>query len=106
LGPIRRFPPYLLRHLAQAFADVAVKRGYPPLADLNGDFRDGVGPLPNNNLASGRVSASMAYLDASVRARPNLTILADTTVERIIFDGRRAVGVTARRADGLHRFEG
>jgi choline dehydrogenase len=40
-----------------------------------------------------RVSAADGYLDASVRARPNLTILTDTTVRRLVFDGSVCVGV-------------
>jgi choline dehydrogenase-like flavoprotein len=39
-----------------------------------------------------RVSTNDAYLEPA-RARPNLTILGDTQVERVLLDGRRAVGV-------------
>jgi choline dehydrogenase len=48
-----------------------------------------------------RDSAADAYLDRAVRARPNLTIMADTTALRVVFDGVRAVAVEVEDADGL-----
>jgi 5-(hydroxymethyl)furfural/furfural oxidase len=45
-----------------------------------------------------RVSAADAYLTPVVRSRPNLEIRADSLVDRIVFEERRAVGV--RLADG------
>ena len=35
----------------------------------------------------------MAYLTPAVRARPNLTVLGDTYVRRVRFDGTRVTGV-------------
>jgi choline dehydrogenase len=40
-----------------------------------------------------RFSAVEGYLDPSVRARPNLTIITNTTARRLIFDGMTCVGV-------------
>jgi choline dehydrogenase len=40
-----------------------------------------------------RDSAADAHLTPAVRARQNLTILADTTASRVVFDGDRAAGV-------------
>ncbi|MGB7077871.1 MAG: GMC oxidoreductase, partial [Xanthobacteraceae bacterium] len=42
-----------------------------------------------------RRSASICYLTADVRRRPNLTIMTRATVTGLVFDGRRATGVTA-----------
>ena len=51
-----------------------------------------------------RVSASRGFLTPAVRRRPNLTILTDTLVERIVFDAdRKAVGVACRK--GSERVE-
>jgi choline dehydrogenase/5-(hydroxymethyl)furfural/furfural oxidase len=44
-----------------------------------------------------RVSVNDAYLE-SIRERPNSTIRGDSLVDRVLFEGRRAVGV--RLADG------
>jgi choline dehydrogenase/5-(hydroxymethyl)furfural/furfural oxidase len=44
-----------------------------------------------------RASAATAYLEPA-RSRPNLVVQGDATVDRVLFDGRRAVGVAL--ADG------
>ena len=41
----------------------------PFLADMNADFRDGYGVVPQSNWPDKRASAAICYLDASVRAR-------------------------------------
>jgi 5-(hydroxymethyl)furfural/furfural oxidase len=94
--PIRRLPeeqwPTLLRGL------VAYGRNgqIPHIADLNADFRDGIGALPTSKFADKRASAAICYLDATTRARPNLTLITDAEVTRLTFDGTRATGVEAR----------
>lgn len=55
---------------------------------------------PNAIKDGERNSAADGYLDEAVRARPNLTIMADTTAERVVFEGTRAVGVVARGTAG------
>jgi 5-(hydroxymethyl)furfural/furfural oxidase len=79
-------------------------RGWPPVADLNADFADGYGALPLSSTLSRRVSAASAYLDAETRARPNLRIECDATVERLVFEGARCVGVTVE-SGGRRRTE-
>ena len=96
--PIRRtrqedWPP-----LSQAVYEFAAERQIPFIADMNADFRDGYGAVPMSNWAHMRASSAICYLDAAVRARANLTIAAEATVTRLDFDGRRAIGVTARVA--------
>ena len=94
--PIRRIHPDDWAPFAKTFANCALARGYPLVPDLNVDFRAGIGPMPMANLPDQRVSASMAYLNEAVRGRQNLTILANTYVDRIEMQGRRALAVTAR----------
>jgi 5-(hydroxymethyl)furfural/furfural oxidase len=65
------------------------------MPDQNGEFRDGWFPITISNAAEQRVSAAMGYLNAQVRARPNLTISTDTQVKALDFEGTRCVGVTA-----------
>ncbi len=69
---------------------------------MNADFRDGYGPVPMSNWPDKRASAQTCYLDAPIRARSNLTVLAETTVTGLIFEGRRAKGVTVS-IDGLQK---
>ena len=55
----------------------------------------GGGPHPVNAVGSVRWNSAFAYLDPA-RARPNLTILADTLVDRIVLrDGRAAGAATS-----------
>ncbi|WP_202308754.1 GMC family oxidoreductase [Mesorhizobium sp. L-8-10] len=61
--------------------------------DFNGAFGDGYSVVPLTNRNGHRVSAAMAYLSESVRSRPNLTILPETTVVRLAFSGRAITGV-------------
>ena len=48
--------------------------------------------LPANVVEGTRWNAAFAYLDVA-RSRPNLSVLGDTTVDRLALDGSRAGGV-------------
>ena len=91
--PIRRIFPDAWPGFARAAAAAFDAAGHARLADQNGPFEDGYFPVTISNLYDRRVSAAVAYLDNATRARPNLTILAGRRVQRIAFEGRRAVGV-------------
>lgn len=95
--PIRRHHPAAWPPFARAVADAVMRRGYPLLADGNGEFGDGLFPTPMSNLPDRRVSASMAYLDPSVRDRANLEIQCDSEVRRLLVEGRRVAGVQVAR---------
>ncbi|KND55482.1 Choline dehydrogenase [Candidatus Paraburkholderia kirkii] len=47
-----------------------------------------------------RIPTSVCYLDDATRARSNLTIRTGEQVERILFDGKRAIGACTVRDDG------
>lgn len=83
------WPPF-----CAAVGEAARRRGWPVVEDMNADFDDGYCRLPLSATLVGRVSAATAYLDAAARSRPKLAIEADTTVERLIFQGQRCVGAT------------
>src|SRR6202158_3871748 len=71
--------------------------GVPFRRDQNGEFEDGIFPPAFSNRNDRRVSAASAYLDTATRRRANLTIWADTHVERLVMDGRRALGIRVVR---------
>jgi len=50
-----------------------------------------------NKIDGERVSAARAYLTGKVRARPNLTIKADTAVRRVLVRDRRVRGIEIER---------
>jgi 5-(hydroxymethyl)furfural/furfural oxidase len=94
--PVRRVPqrhwPEHARALMRAFG----RAGYKELADQNGYFEDGYFPITISNANEQRVSASIGYLNAEVRKRPNLTISTHTQVTELLFEDLRCVGVKAR----------
>ena len=100
--PIRRTSPDDWAPLSKAVHAFAQERQIPFIADMNADFRDGYGAVPMSNWPDKRASAAICYLDPSVRARGNLTIVNGATVTALLFDGRRVTGVTAR-VDGEAR---
>lgn len=85
--------------LLEAVIEAAGEAGVPRVADLNAALQGGIGYQPRNIWRGRRQSASKAFL-APVRARANLTVITGTDVLRIIFEGRRAVGVEVRDANG------
>ena len=50
------------------------------------------GPVPLTRRDGRRVTVVEAYLDP-IRSRPNLEILSDVHVDRVVFDHRRAIGI-------------
>ena len=93
--PIRRVDRASWPPLARAVEEFAYSRRIPFIADMNADFRDGYGSLPISNTLHLRASSAICYLGAAVRRRENLTLATSASVTRIIFDGRRAIGVKA-----------
>ncbi len=89
--PVGEWPPF-----CKAVADAL--RGYPRVADVNTDFRDGVGAVPVSRSQSSRMSAAIGFLDAPTRKRGNLTILTGHTMVGLRMEGRRATGVFVRVA--------
>ena len=78
--------------LARAFLEVAKERGFAEVTDHNDPTQSGVGPQPTNGTEGIRVSTAIGYLHP-IRQRPNLTIRPQCLANRVVFEGRRAVGV-------------
>jgi choline dehydrogenase len=90
--PVRRFRPDEWLPPQVAFAEACGALGYPACADLNLPGSSGVGAIPLNNYAGIRWSTSLGYVDPT-RHRLNFTLRGGCLVERVVFEGRRAVGV-------------
>ncbi|HEV2300553.1 MAG TPA: choline dehydrogenase [Stellaceae bacterium] len=81
------------RHeLHDAFIAAAQEAGHRPNDDFNGAEQDGVGPLQVTVRGLRRCSAAVAYLRPAMR-RPNLKVEVRALACRILFEGRRAVGL-------------
>ncbi|MEU8248809.1 GMC family oxidoreductase N-terminal domain-containing protein [Nonomuraea sp. NPDC048916] len=75
-----------------AFLNACEELGLERLAELNGRSNEGFSPTPVTQRRGRRWSAADAYLRPA-RKRPNLTVITGATVDRVVFDGRRATGV-------------
>ena len=81
------------RHeLATAFIAAAGELGVPPTEDFNGASPEGAGYLQLTTKNGWRCSAAVGYLKPA-RGRANLTVLTGAHARRVLFEGRRAVGV-------------
>ena len=79
--------------LYHAFVEAGVQAGYKQTDDLNGYSQEGFGPMDRTTTPNGRRSSTArGYLDMA-RARPNLTIVTHALTDKILFAGKRAVGV-------------
>jgi 5-(hydroxymethyl)furfural/furfural oxidase len=76
-------------------------RGHVRRDDQNGPWEDGtfIGSIAVSE-AGERIPTSVCYLDDTVRKRPNLTIRTGRVVERVLFEGKRAVGASVIGGDG------
>ena len=100
-GPIsiRRYPKSEMTEVHQAFLADADTLGYPECHDANAPQSTGAGPQPMNKLGRLRISCAIGYL-APARFRPNLTVLASTTVSRLLFEKKRCIGAEITSNEG------
>lgn len=101
--PVYRAPRASWGSVDEALARAALTEGFPWAEDLNAPGATGVSPYPINSRDFRRVSTNDAYLEP-LRELENLSVLGDALVDRVIFDGRRAVGVEVIR-DGARGSE-
>ncbi len=95
-GPLNVAPLRSVNPLAFAWLEAARRTGLPVNPDFNGARQNGVGLYAFTQKNGERVTAEAAYLDP-VRHRPNLTVIADTQVTKVLVEGTRATGVAWRR---------
>ena len=82
--------------IASAFVDAGVEAGLPRNEDFNAAEQDGVGRYQLTQRGGMRASAAVAYLHPAME-RPNLTVMPYMHVNRVLFEGTRAIGVEASR---------
>jgi choline dehydrogenase-like flavoprotein len=99
-GPVHIRKPGDPHPTAPAFIEAAREMGFPIVDDANGPMRPGAGYINMNIAADGsRVSSSRAFLRPNLD-RPNLTLLLNTNVTKVVFNGDRATGVELVTGDG------
>ncbi len=80
--------------ITRAFVDAGEQAGLQRNEDFNGPAQDGVGMYQLTQRGGARASAAVAYLHPAME-RDNLTVMPYMQVERVLFEGTRAVGVQA-----------
>lgn len=103
--PVRRSPRSEWLPYNVAFEKACVSEGYSIDEDMNHPESTGVSPRARNNIDGIRMSMAINYLDTA-RHRLNFTIRSNVTARRIIFEGKRAVGVEVESDGEVFTVEG
>ncbi|MCP3717922.1 GMC family oxidoreductase [Paraburkholderia sp. CNPSo 3281] len=81
--------------ILESFAHAAQEQGIAATDDFNRGDNSGVGYFEVNQKRGVRWNASKAFLRAAMK-RPNLTVVTGALTQRVIFEGKRCVGVEYR----------
>ncbi|QFR33275.1 choline dehydrogenase [Ancylobacter sp. TS-1] len=100
-GPLATRYGKLENPLYRAFIEAAQQAGYPASEDVNGYAQEGFGRMDMTVKDGVRWSAANAYLKPAMK-RANLKVETHARVERVLFEGRRAVGVVWSRDGRRH----
>lgn len=88
--------------LHAAWLEAATQAGYPRTRDVNGYQQEGFGRMDMTVGEGRRCSAARAYLRPAMN-RPNLKVLTHALASRVLFEGRRAVGLEYTRGGSTQR---
>ena len=87
--------------ICEAFIRACNEQGYPRNDDFNGVAQNGVGYHQTTTRNGKRCSTAVGYLHP-VRNRSNLQVITGALTQKVLFEGRRAVGVVFRQG-GVER---
>lgn len=90
-----------LNPLYQAFIQAGVEAGYPDTDDYNGFQQEGFGAMHMTVRDGVRASTANAYLKP-VLSRPNLKLVSEALTNRVLFEGKTAVGVEYEQGGTTH----
>jgi choline dehydrogenase len=101
-GPLPVSDMIQVEPLSKAFIQAAVETGLPYNPDFNGASQEGVGFFQTTTRNGRRASTAVAYLGPA-KGRGNLRIETSAQASRILFEGRRAIGLEYRQGAELRR---
>lgn len=101
-GPLKLTTPENKNPLFKAFFESVQEAGYPLTDDVNGAQQEGFGKFDQTIYRSRRRSAARSYLHP-VKNRPNLTVLTRAMVHKVLFEGKKAVGVEFKKGRKIQR---
>jgi choline dehydrogenase len=87
--------------LSEAFVKAAAEVGIPTNPDFNGATQEGAGFFQTTTRRGRRASTARSYLRPAMQ-RSNLHVETEAQAQRLLFEGRRAVGVVYKQ-NGIER---
>lgn len=101
-GPLQVADQEQPRPISRAFIDAAASLQIPETNDFNAGDNEGVGYFQVTQFHEGkhrgeRCSAAHGYLNPIIGTRPNLTVITQAHVTKILFEGKRAFGMVYTR---------
>ena len=95
-GNLKLTTPSCANPLFEAFFKSVQEAGYPLTDDVNGYQQEGFGKFDQNIYNSRRLNAARAYIHP-IKQRKNLNVVTEAMVLRILFEGKKAVGVEYKK---------
>ena len=100
-GPLNVANLRSMNPFQEIFLEGARQTGFKLIEDFNGADQEGIGIYQVTQKNGERWNAARAYL----ASRPNLTVITQAWARRILFDGKRAVGVEFLRGGEIQTFK-
>lgn len=91
-GPLHVMDRPYTNPLSYAFIEAGVELGWPRNDDFNGASQEGFGTYQVTQIQGKRESTAVAYLHPAL-SRPNLTVVTQSLVTRVLLESTRSVGV-------------
>ncbi|MFP4657976.1 MAG: choline dehydrogenase [Desulfonatronovibrionaceae bacterium] len=104
-GPLYLTTPECDNPLFKALFEGVQEAGHPLTQDVNGYQQEGFSPFDATIYRSRRWNAARAYIHP-VKRRRNLTIKCRTKATRILFGGKKAIGVEYAKGKKVHKVYG
>lgn len=104
-GPLFLTTPKCDNPLFETFFRAVKEAGFPLTDDVNGEQQEGFGKFDATIYRGRRYNASRAFLHP-VRDRSNLTVVTRALARKVLFDGKRAIGVEYARGSATERVTG
>ena len=99
-GELRVERQWLSWPILDSFREAVIQTGIPATEDFNRGDNDGVGYFRVTQRRGWRWSSARAF-SHPIRRSQKLTLVTEAEAERLLFDGRRAVGIAYVTPDGV-----
>lgn len=100
-GPLYVSDPVSPNPLSRTFLQAAEEVGYTANTDFNGAQQEGFGLFQRTIKKHKRHSTAEAFLRPAIK-RPNLEVMTKVQVRSILFDGKKAVGITYKLGSEIY----